>query len=122
MTLRLRPRVVVILLALATMGGARADDTYPERLRIGLLPGETSPTVMRLYEPLRRVIESKLGLPVELQVGTNYAATGEALRFGRLDVAYLGPVTYVLQREKAEILTFAMPRHPKVGAFFEAAI
>ncbi|MEA2924803.1 MAG: phosphonate transport system substrate-binding protein [Alphaproteobacteria bacterium] len=122
MTCLLRPRLVAILIALATMGVAQADQAHPERLRIGLLPGETSLTAMRLYEPLRRLIESKLGLPVELQVGTNYAATGEALRFGRLDIAYLGPVTYVLQREKVEIVTFATPHHPKVGAVFEAAI
>jgi phosphonate transport system substrate-binding protein len=122
MTCLLRPRLAAILIALVTMGVARADDAHPERLRIGLLPGETSLTVMRLYEPLRRLIETKLGLPVELQVGNSYAATGEALRFGRLDIAYLGPVTYVLQREKAEIVTFATPRHPEVGAVFEAAI
>ncbi|MEA2346063.1 MAG: phosphonate transport system substrate-binding protein [Thermoanaerobaculia bacterium] len=123
MTGLLRPRLVAALIALATiMGTARADDARPQRLKIGLLPGESSLTVMRLFEPLRRQLESKLGMPVELQVGTNYAATGEALRFGRLDVAYLGAVTYLLQREKAQLISFATPRHPKAGAFFEAAI
>jgi phosphonate transport system substrate-binding protein len=121
---RLRPRrlVAVALLTLAAMGAAQAEETRLERLKIGLLPGESSLTVMRLNEPLRRYLEARLGMPVELQVGTNYAATGEALRFGRLDIAYLGPVTYVLQRERAEIVTFATPSHAKVGAFFQAAI
>ena len=120
----LLPRCLVAagLLAVAAMGAAEAGEARLERLKIGLLPGESSLTVMRLNEPLRRYLETKLGLPVELQVGTNYAATGEALRFGRLDIAYLGPVTYVLQREKAEIVLFATPRHAKIGAFFEAAI
>ena len=118
----LRPFLVAALIALAAMDIVRAEDAVPERLRIGLLPGESSLTVMRLYQPLRRYLESKLGLPVELQVGTNYAATGESLRFGRLDVAYLGPVTYLLQREKAQLVSFATPSHPKVGAVFEAAI
>jgi phosphonate transport system substrate-binding protein len=123
MTRLLRPRLVAALTALAAItGAARADDAAPQRLRIGLLPGESSLTVMRVFEPLRRELESKLGIPVELQVGTNYAATGEALRFRRLDVAYLGPVTYVLQREKARLISFATPRHPKAGASFEAAI
>ena len=123
MTCLLPRRLVAAgLLAVATMGAAAAGEARPERLKIGLLPGESSLTVMRLNEPLRRYLEAKLGLPVELQVGTNYAATGEALRFGRLDIAYLGPVTYVLQREKAEIVLFATPSHAKVGAFFEAAI
>lgn len=56
-------------------------------LTIGLLPGESAPTVMRLNEPLRAYLEKSLGMPVKLVVGANYAATGEALRFGRLDVA-----------------------------------
>ena len=123
MTCLLPRRLVAAgLLAVATMGAAGAGEARLESLKIGLLPGESSLTVMRLNEPLRRYLETKLGMPVELQVGTNYAATGEALRFGRLDIAYLGPVTYVLQREKAEIALFATPRHAKVGAFFEAAI
>jgi phosphonate transport system substrate-binding protein len=123
MTCRLPRRLLATaLLAVATMGAAAAEEARLERLKIGLLPGESSLTVMRQNEPLRRHLETRLGLPVELQVGTNYAATGEALRFGRLDIAYLGPVTYVLQRERAEIVPFATPRHAKVGAFFEAAI
>lgn len=122
MTYLVRPCLVAVLIALATMNIVRAEDAIPEKLKIGLLPGESSLTVMRLYQPLRRYLESKLGLPVELQVGTNYAATGEALRFGRLDIAYLGPVTYLLQREKVQLVSFATPSHPKVGAVFEAAI
>jgi phosphonate transport system substrate-binding protein len=122
MTHLLRPVLLAVLITLAAMGVGRADDALPERLKIGLLPGESSLTVMRLFEPLRRYLEGKLGMPIELQVGTNYAATGEALRFGRLDIAYLGPVTYVLQHQKSEIVLFATPSHPKVGAFFEAAI
>ena len=70
---------------------------------VGLLPGESAPTVMRLNEPLRAYLEKRLGLPVELVVGANYAATGEALRFGRLDIAYLGPVTYILRSRRAKL-------------------
>ena len=61
-------------------------------------------------------------MPVELEVGTNYAATGEALRFGRLDAAYLGPMTYVLQSEKDNCLSFARPSPPEGRRVFEAAI
>jgi hypothetical protein len=56
----------------------------PDHLTIGLLPGESAPTVMRLNEPLRLYLEKRLGMPVKLVVGANYAATGEALRFGRM--------------------------------------
>jgi phosphonate transport system substrate-binding protein len=63
-----------------------------------------------------------LGIPVELVVGANYAATGEALRFGRLDIAYLGPVTYIKQGQHARLVPFARPAHAGVGPTFQAVI
>ena len=93
-----------------------------DALKIGLLPGESAPTVMRLNEPLRAYLEKRLGMPVTLIVGANYAATGEALRFGRIDVAYLGPVTYILQSRRTKLEPFARPSHAKVGPTFQAVI
>jgi phosphonate transport system substrate-binding protein len=100
---------------------AQASDK-PQKLVVGLLPGESAPTVMRLNEPLRVYLEKKLGLPVELVVGANYAATGEALRFGRLDIAYLGPVTYLLRARAAKLEPFARPSHAVVGPTFTAVV
>jgi phosphonate transport system substrate-binding protein len=94
----------------------------PDHLTIGLLPGESAPTVIRLNEPLRAYLEARLGIPVKLIVGANYAATGEALRFGRLDIAYLGPVTYVKQSQRVRMLPFARPTHAGVGTTFQAVI
>src|SRR5208282_5373335 len=92
------------------------------KLVVGLLPGESAPTVMRLNEPLRAYLEKRLGLPVELVVGANYAATGEALRFGRLDIAFLGPVTYILRSRSAKLEPFARPSHAGVGPTFQAVV
>ncbi len=94
----------------------------PSKLVVGLLPGESAPTVMRLNEPLRLYLERRLGLPVELVVGANYAATGEALRFGRLDIAFLGPVTYILRARAVRLDPFARPSHAGVGPTFQAVV
>lgn len=94
----------------------------PPKLVIGLLPGKSAPTVMRLNEPLRAYLEQKLKMPVELVVGANYAATSEALRFGRLDIAYLGPVTYILQSRRVPLEPFARPSHAGAGPSFQATI
>lgn len=91
-------------------------------LKCGLLPGESTPVVLRLNQPLREYLEKYLGASVELVVGTNYAATGEALRRGDIDIAYLGPVTYILQSRSARLEPFARPTHPDVGPTFQAAI
>lgn len=122
-------RLSKLLIAGALTAGAMLSAELPaqagdklQKLVVGLLPGESAPTVMRLNEPLRAYLEKKLGLPVELVVGANYAATGEALRFGRLDIAYLGPVTYLLRARAAKLEPFARPSHAVVGPTFQAVI
>lgn len=110
----------LLLLLLAIYGNPRAD--AQQKLLIGLLPTESAPVVMRMNEPLRAYLAQQLGMPVELVVGANYAATSEALRFGRLDIAYLGPVTYILQSRHSKLEPFARASHPQVGPTFQAAI
>ncbi|MBB3104544.1 phosphate/phosphite/phosphonate ABC transporter substrate-binding protein [Azomonas macrocytogenes] len=92
-------------------------------IRCGLLPGESRAVVERLNEPLRAYLMRCLGMPVELIIGSNYVATGEALRRGELDLAYLGPVTYILQSRNAGLEPFARPTHGgSAGPTFKAAI
>jgi phosphonate transport system substrate-binding protein len=92
-------------------------------LKCGLLPGESKPLVLRNHEPLRRHLQQRLGCPVELVVGDNYISTAEALRRGQLDIAYLGPVAYILQSREAALEPFARPNHGgSAGPTFRAAI
>jgi phosphonate transport system substrate-binding protein len=119
---RLIVTAAVLLGGLLLPASGAVAQARPQKLVVGLLPGESAPTVMRLNEPLRAYLEKRLGLPVELVVGANYAATGEALRFGRLDIAYLGPVTYILRSRSARLEPFARPSHERVGPTFQAAI
>jgi phosphonate transport system substrate-binding protein len=112
-----------LLLATTVLGVLSAQaQPRPDHLTIGLLPGESAPTVMRLNEPLRAYLEKRLNVKVELVVGANYAAKGEALCFGRLDVAYLGPVTYILRSRSAKLEPFARPTHATEGPTFKAVI
>jgi phosphonate transport system substrate-binding protein len=76
-----------------------------------------------MNEPLRVWLEHRLGRPVEFLVGTSQVATGEALRKGQLDIAYLGPVTYVLQSRDTGLRPFARPSHGgRTGPTYQAAI
>lgn len=105
-------------------GAASANEpsARPTKLIVGLLPGESATTVLRLNEPLRLYLEKQLGMPVEMVVGSNYAATSAALRFGRLNIAYLGPSSYILQSKYAPMEVFARPSHAGVGPTFKAVI
>ena len=116
--------VFAALFACAVWGhlAGAAAQSRPQKLVVGLLPGESRETVLRLNEPLRAYLQMRLGLPVDLMVGETYAATGEALRFGRIDIAYLGPITYLLRSRSAKLEAFARPSHEGVGPVFKAVI
>lgn len=115
-------KAFLLSLSLPLMASAAEEPASLNQLKIGLLPGESAPTVMRLNEPLRLYLEKTLGIPVEMTVGASYAATSEALRFGRIDIAYLGPVTYILQGRKVPMEPFARPSHAVVGPTFQAVV
>ncbi|MEX2515533.1 MAG: phosphate/phosphite/phosphonate ABC transporter substrate-binding protein [Gammaproteobacteria bacterium] len=86
---------------------AHADNRDPDVLKVALLPDENASKLIQRNEPLKKYLEEKLGKEVELVVTTDYSSMIEAMRFGRIDIAYFGPLSYVLAKSKAEIEPFA---------------
>ena len=87
--------------ATLTAGAAlAAGDLDPDTLRIALLPDENAATVIQDNEPLAAYLEDTLGKEIELVVTTDYSSMIEAMRFGRIDVAYFGPASYTLAKER----------------------
>jgi phosphonate transport system substrate-binding protein len=87
---------------------ARAQGADPKTLRVALLPDENASTIIQNAQPLKAHLERVVGRPVDLIVTTDYSSMIEATRFGRIDVAYFGPLSYVLARSKADIEAFAV--------------
>ena len=99
--------LIGIALALGLGREALAADANPTVLKVALLPDENASELIKRNQPLKDYLESRLGKPIELIVTTEYSSMIEAMRFGRIDVAYFGPLSYVLARSKAEIEPFA---------------
>ncbi|WP_394242147.1 phosphate/phosphite/phosphonate ABC transporter substrate-binding protein [Halopseudomonas laoshanensis] len=100
----------VALAAGLTFGAAQAAmaaDTNPDTLKVALLPDENASELIKRNEPLKNYLEAKLDKQVELIVTTDYSSMIEAMRFGRIDLAYFGPLSYVLAKSKSEIEPFA---------------
>ncbi len=90
-------------------GPAVADKTNPDKLRVALLPDENAATIIQNAQPLKKHLEEALKRRVEIIVTTDYSSMIEAMRFGRIEVAYFGPFSYVLAKSKApEIEPFAV--------------
>lgn len=79
----------------------------PEVLRVALLPDESPSTVIKNNQPLKDYLEKTLGKKVELVVTTDYSSMIEAMRNGRLELAYFGPLSYVLCKSKCSVEPFA---------------
>lgn len=84
-----------------------APDPDPQTLKVALLPDENASTIIKNNQGLKDYLEAQLGKKVELIVTTDYSSMIEAMRHGRLDLAYFGPLSYVLARQKSEIEPFA---------------
>lgn len=88
---------------------ANAQGRDPDKLRVALLPDENAATLIQNAQPLKLYLEGKLKKEIEIIVTTDYSSMIEAMRFGRIEVAYFGPFSYVLAKSRAtEIEPFAV--------------
>jgi len=94
-----RRSLIAGLASLPIMANAQSRD--PQRLRVALLPDENASTIIQNAQPLRAHLERALSRQVEIVVTTDYSSMIEAMRFGRIEVAYFGPFSYVLAKSRA---------------------
>jgi phosphonate transport system substrate-binding protein len=88
---------------------ALAQGRDPAKLRVALLPDENAATLIQNAQPLKAHLEKSLKKEIELIVTTDYSSMIEAMRFGRIEIAYFGPFSYVLAKSRApEIEPFAV--------------
>src|SRR5262245_59429467 len=99
MNRRRAAHLIAGLLLLASVPAAAQDD--PAKLRVALLPDENAATIVQNAEPLRQYLHVRLNREIELVVTTDYSSMIEAMRFGRIEIAYFGPLSYVLAKSKA---------------------
>ncbi|MCU1735087.1 MULTISPECIES: phosphonate ABC transporter substrate-binding protein [unclassified Pseudomonas] len=86
-----------------------------QTLTIGLIPSEDSQAMIKSSQLVIDQLQERLGIPVKPFVATDYNGVIEALRAGKLDVAYLGPFSYVLANKVAGAEAFAVAVTKKTG-------
>lgn len=84
-------------------------------LSIGLIPSEDSQSMIESSQQVLDQLQTQLGMPVKPYVATDYNGVIEALRSKKLDVAYLGPFSYVLANQVAGVEAFAVAETKKTG-------
>ncbi len=96
--------VLFMTMAVVATAGKEAD---PKTLKVALLPDEDASTVIKNNKALKDYLEGALSKKVKLIVTTDYSSMIEAMRHGRIDLAYFGPLSYVLAKSKSDIEAFA---------------
>jgi len=84
--------------------GPESTGPIPGTLRVGLIPNIAPEQQQAKYGPFAAYLRKRLGVDVELFVAADYAGVVAALVGDRIDVAYLGGLTYV-QAERQVKLT-----------------
>jgi len=98
----------VLLFSIFLANSALASDVAdPDVLRVALLPDENASTIIKNNQGLKKYLEVHLGKKIKLIVTTDYSSMIEAMRFGRLELAYFGALSYVLAKSKSDIEAFA---------------
>lgn len=87
-------------------------------LTVGLIPSEDSRAMIANSQKMMDMLAKALGMDVKPFVAADYNGVIEALRSKRLDVAYLGPFSYVLGTTVADIEAFAVAETKKAGRTF----
>ena len=97
------------------------NSSNPDTLRVALLPDENAATVIKDNKPLQAYLEKTLNKKIELVVTTDYSSMIEAMRHGRLELAYFGPLSYVMAEQKSDIEAFAA-REKKGKKTYQAVV
>lgn len=104
---RLLGVLIGFTLALGLGRAALAAEADPAVLKVALLPDENASELIKRNQPLKNYLENQLAKKIDLVVTTEYSSMIEAMRFERIDVAYFGPLSYIIAKSKAEIEPFA---------------
>lgn len=100
--------VAAVLTVMATgvwgCGGAAKSGSDP--VRIDVIPTQASDKFKEQIDLLGRLLEQESGLKVSMRIATDYAAVVETMRFGKTDIAYFGPFTYVVANAQSGAMAF----------------
>jgi phosphonate transport system substrate-binding protein len=92
---------VTMTVGLATGSGALAAECEnPDSLTFAMIPTEESVAELQLYKPVTDRMAKLTGKKIEFFMPTSYASVVEGLLSKFVDVAVLGPYSYVIANEK----------------------
>lgn len=94
----------------------------PKTLRVGFVPSEDAQQVMQNAQPIVEILRQELGMEIKPFVATDYTGVVEALRVGKLDIAFLTPASYVLAKKEADVRVVLKSERKGIPFYYAAVI
>ncbi|MDY7574891.1 phosphate/phosphite/phosphonate ABC transporter substrate-binding protein [Actimicrobium sp. CCI2.3] len=116
------------LLLAGISSGHATDCERPLRLRYSMVPEGDVKVDLARFRPLLDRLQATLGMPVEVVTPASYGAVIEDLLAGKVDLARLGPSSYLNVRKMDPTITpfatFSQPASPfqQAGPFYQALL
>lgn len=100
--------VFVILITILTACGntednntGNTDEKETEAFTIGVIPAQTEGAMEGAMDKLQSILSEKLEREVNVEVYPDYNGVVEAMNYNKIDMAYFGPLTYVVAQNKS---------------------
>jgi len=101
---------------------AATPATAANVLNVGLIPSEDANVVIADNKPFLDLLARAVQMEVKPFVATDYNGVIEALRSKRLDIAFMGPFSYVLAVSVADVEAFAVAETSKQTTTYRAYV
>jgi phosphonate transport system substrate-binding protein len=99
-------------IAFAAFGGLASAQQV---LKVGLIPSEDSRAMLQQSKDILDALEKNMGMKVQGFVATDYNGVIQAMRSKHIDIAYLGPFSYVLATTVTPVEAFVIAETKKAG-------
>lgn len=83
----------------STEGGEQSSEQEP--FTIGVIPAQTEGEMEGAMNKLQTILTEALDREVEIEVYPDYNGVVEAMNFDQINMAYLGPLTFVIANEQS---------------------
>ncbi len=94
--------MLIVILAVGCGGNAATKKpTAGQPFKVAVIPAQTQGQMKEAMEKLKGILEAKLGRTVTINEYPDYNGVVEAMNFGQIDMAFFGPLTYVIAHHKS---------------------
>jgi phosphonate transport system substrate-binding protein len=90
----------VLGLAALLLSATVAAQCTQQSLRVAVIPKKTVALSLQEHQPLVNLLSAATGMPVELVPASSYESVVDAIVSGGVDIAWLGPASYVLAHQR----------------------